>query len=169
MLSHAWPAVPKPFADETFGGWIGRMAGRYGITVDELSDAAGVTLDLHGNGYGWLAASPPVGRALARLADKCRMLPSEIEALGAPSVSKANGLPYCYRCLVLNPCDVFAPYWKASWSQQEFWTCDGHDGWRDYLIGKHLSEHRNFPSLLATLEKRWIRFNNWRVTKGTAF
>ena len=36
MRDAPWPVVPRPFQDETFGSWFGRLALRYRIGVDEL-------------------------------------------------------------------------------------------------------------------------------------
>ncbi len=52
MPETTWPAAPHPFPDEAFGGWLGRVAGRYGITVDELAAAANIQLDLDRRGSG---------------------------------------------------------------------------------------------------------------------
>lgn len=54
MPKTAWPAVQRPFVDEAFGGWFGRVAGRYGFTVDELVAAANIQLNLNPDGSGWL-------------------------------------------------------------------------------------------------------------------
>ena len=35
MRDSPWPVVPRPFHDETFGSWFGRLALRYRIDVDQ--------------------------------------------------------------------------------------------------------------------------------------
>ena len=45
----AWPAVPKPLPGEAFGGWLGHVAARYGVSVSELVDASGTEIDLGTN------------------------------------------------------------------------------------------------------------------------
>ena len=43
--SQPWPVAPRPFDDEAFGSWLGRLASRYRIGVDDLVRAAGIELD----------------------------------------------------------------------------------------------------------------------------
>ena len=42
MPTHSlqWPVAP--FEDEAFGSWFGRLAAKYGISVLELAQSAGV-------------------------------------------------------------------------------------------------------------------------------
>jgi hypothetical protein len=85
MPEKTWPAAPRPFPDETFGGWFGRVAGRYGITVDELAGAANIRLDLNPEGSGWLVASAPGDGPLRRLGALCRLTPGDTQVLSTPS------------------------------------------------------------------------------------
>lgn len=115
MRDRIWPAAPRPFPDEAFGGWFGRVAGRYGITVDELATAAGIELDLNPGGSGWLATNAPAKKSMQELAGLCRLAPEEVDGLCRPTLVGSGWLVYCYHCLVLNPCDVFSPYWRQAW------------------------------------------------------
>jgi hypothetical protein len=66
MLDSPWPVVPRPFADETFGSWFGRLALRYRIDVGELLLQAGVEFDFgHDCSHG-LATPTPTGSSLGR-------------------------------------------------------------------------------------------------------
>lgn len=38
-------------------------------------------------------------------------------------------ITYCYRCLVLNPSDVFSPYWRRAWAGGSTSLCQAHDDW----------------------------------------
>ena len=155
MPNKAWPAVPRPFADEAFGGWLGRVAGRYGITVDELGAAANIQLNLDPDGSGWLAAGAPAGRSMRRLAALSRLAPVEIEALAKFGAVRAGALAYCYRCLVLNPQDVFSPYWKDSWLDTSRPPCPDHLSWVGSVRPVDMSRNRNLPRLLKSLERKW--------------
>ena len=31
-----WPIAPRPFDGEAFGGWLGRLAGKYSMTLEQL-------------------------------------------------------------------------------------------------------------------------------------
>jgi hypothetical protein len=155
MPESAWPAAPRPFRDEAFGGWFGRVAGRYGITVDELGAAANIQLNLNPDGTGWLAACAPAGRSMKRLAALCRLAPAEIEALAKFGTVRAGRLAYCYRCLVLNPQDVFSPYWKDSWLDDSRLPCYEHMSWVGFVSPVDMRRNRNLPRLLRRLERKW--------------
>ena len=128
MHKSAWPAVPRHFVDEAFGGWLGRVAGRYGITVDELGTAANIL---------------------------CRLAPVEIEALAKFGTVRAGGFAYCYRCLVLNPQDVFSPYWKDSWLDSSRPPCPDHLSWVGFVSPTVMRRNRNMPQLLRALVRKW--------------
>ena len=155
MPESAWPAVPRPFVDEAFGGWFGRVAGRYGITVDELGAAANIQLNLYPDGSGWLAAGAPAGSSMRRLAALCRLAPAEIEALAKTGTVRAGGLAYCYRCLILNPQDVCSPYWKDSWLDDSRPPCYEHLSWVGCVSPVDMRQNRNLPRLLRTLSRKW--------------
>ncbi len=158
----AWPAAPRPFPDETFGGWFGRVAGRYGITVDELAGAADVRLNLNLEGSGWLLASAPGDEPLQRLAALCRLAPGDVQVLSAPAPVPIGEITYCYRCLVLNPTDVFSPYWRRAWGGGSTSHCPAHDGWVGRLSSSDMTQRRNLPRLLKMLEHRWRRIERVR-------
>jgi len=162
MPEKAWPAAPRPFPDETFGGWFGRVAGRYGITVDELAGAADICLDLNPEGRGWLLAGAPEGGPMRRLAALCRLAPGDVQVLSAPAPVPVGEITYCYRCLVLNPTDVFSPYWRRAWAGVPTTPCQAHDGWVGRLSPADMAQSRNLPRLLKMLERRWRRIERER-------
>jgi hypothetical protein len=162
MPEKAWPATPRPFPDETFGGWFGRVAGRYGITVDELAEAAEIRLDLNPEGSGWLVAGAPGDEPLRRLAALCRLAPGDIQVLSAPAPVRVGEITYCYRCLVLNPSDVFSPYWRRAWDGSSSLPCKAHDEWVGRLSPADMAQRRNLPRLLKMLERRWHRIERER-------
>jgi hypothetical protein len=155
MRDSTWPAAPRPFPDEAFGGWFGRVAGRYGITVDELGTAAGIKLDLNPGGSGWLATNAPAKKSMQELAGLCRLAPEEVDGLCKPALVGSGWLVYCYHCLVLNPCDVFSPYWRQAWIGSSLPPCRQHEQWVGYVSRADMRKRRNLPRLLKMLERRW--------------
>ena len=155
MPESAWPAVPRPFTDEAFGGRFGRVAGRYGITVDELAAAADIELNLSSDETGRLAVDAPHGTAMRRLAALCRLAPDQVDALAKAGTVRVGGFAYCYRCLVLNPQDVFSPYWKVRWLDDRTHPCLEHLSWVGWVSLANMRQCRNMPRLLRALERKW--------------
>lgn len=147
MPEKTWPAAPRPFPDETFGGWFGRVAGRYGITVDELAGAANIRLDLNPKGSGWLIASAPGDGPLRHLAALCRLAPGDIQVLSTPTSVHVGEITYCYRCLVLNPIDVFSPYWRRAWAGRSTLPCETHNEWISQVSSGHGPKTKHAPAL----------------------
>ena len=90
-FERAWPVCPRPFVDETFGSWFGRVAARYRMDVDHLAESAGVELEIGRDCCGWLTMPPPRGRTLQRLAALARVDPITLANLasGAPVAAAA--------------------------------------------------------------------------------
>ena len=53
----ALPVAPRPFHDEALGSWIGRLAGRYRIAVEQLDRDYALGLTLTGP-LAWLLPEP---------------------------------------------------------------------------------------------------------------
>src|SRR6218665_518400 len=98
-MYRSWPVVPRPFDDEAFGSWFGRIAARYRIRVDELASAAGVSLDHEGL---WLGKLPPQGQEPQRQAMLCRLPARVIDAMAPQTLVVSRRVWYCYPCLDLN-------------------------------------------------------------------
>jgi len=92
---------------------------------------------------------------MRRLVGLCRMAPVEIEALAKFGTVRAGGLAYCYRCLVLNPQDVFSPYWKDSWLDDSTPPCPDHLSWVGFVSPTVMGRNRDRPRLLRALERKW--------------
>lgn len=43
-----WPVAPRPFPDEAFGSWFGRLAGRYHLWISTAADATAVVAGIVG-------------------------------------------------------------------------------------------------------------------------
>jgi hypothetical protein len=153
MRERPWPVVPRPFGDETFGSWFGRLALRYRMDVDELADQAGVLLDFGPDCSRWLATPVPVGNSLRRLTTLCR-LPSEVLQGMSAGADQAGRFLFCEKCFFLNPEDVTAPYWKVSWFHGPQTHCSRHEVRYDYLLSSTLTRQRNLRSIQRYISKR---------------
>ena len=162
-----WPVVPRPFADEAFGGWLGRLAGRYRMTVDELAQIAQLRLNLdHGT---WLSMPLPRRDDICRLAKLCRMEPAALFALSdAPAEDRNTGFGYCHTCLFLNPLDVTTPYWRALWLRGEALPCQKHGGSYDHVTGSVLKSARNLTQLLRFISRRRELSKPWNCSWSRA-
>jgi hypothetical protein len=77
---------------------------------------------------GWILFAPLSDSALHRLAGLARVdveRLARIQTLGAWMVPRRR-LLYCFRCLVINPIDVSAPYWKRAWLDPAIEDCGQH-------------------------------------------
>jgi len=160
MRTHSplWPIAPRPFDDEAFGSWFGRVAAKYGISVLELAQSSGVGVDVGEDASTWLGAAVPGASAVRRLAHLCRMPAAELRRLGPkPSVAPAKRFHYCYRCLYLNPADVTAPYWKAGWLSESGGRCSLHASSGSWVTANDLKSHPNMRRLLRFISRERYR------------
>lgn len=160
MLTHStlWPVAPRPFEDEAFGSWFGRLAAKYGINVLELAQCAGVGIDVGEDASTWLGAAVPGAIAVRRLAHLCRMPAAQLSQLRPkPAEGLAKRFYYCYRCLYLNPADVTAPYWKAQWLGESERPCLLHPASTSWVTPGHLKSHPNMRRLLRFISRQRYR------------
>lgn len=124
----AWPIAPRPFPEEAMGSWIGRVAARYRVTVEQLCGDGGIALDASGD-LGWLMPAPLPAEQLRRLARLGRLDPNRISAIEAPASWRGDRIWafYCATCVFLNAADVMAPRWKRAWLDPSAAWCDVHD------------------------------------------
>lgn len=121
------PVAPRPFEAEVLGGWIGRLASRYRMTVSEFAERHSLDLKIE-DGGGWLTM-PALGEPSASvLAAITRISREQIMAIHAPPQSshKRSHFCYCARCVFLNPVDVAAPIWRWEWLDETLSTCPLH-------------------------------------------
>ena len=159
MPTHSlqWPVAPRPFEDEAFGSWFGRLAAKYGINVLELAQSAGVGVDVGENASTWLGAAVPGASAVRRLAHLCRMPAAQLGRLRELSQGSAKRFYYCYRCLYLNAADVTAPYWKAQWLGESERPCLLHPDSNSWVTPGHLRSHPNMRRLLRFISRQRYR------------
>ncbi|WP_413141443.1 TniQ family protein [Burkholderia cepacia] len=123
-----WPIAPRPFFEEAFGGWLGRVATRYQVSVPMLWEmSTSETLPVLGTA-GWILFPPVSDRALQRFAALARLDHDRLKCIQTPSdwITERRYLAYCFRCLVLNDVDVSAPRWKREWLDPEIEFCRVH-------------------------------------------
>ena len=148
----ALPWAPRPFEGEALGSWLGRLAAAYGMTVDEFVAYAGLSVDLGGSGANWLALPEMSPGDRERLAALCRLAVVDLPA--ACKAGTATRLGYCHRCLYLNPLDVTAPYWRASWLVgTDDQRCATHEQCYERTSLAALRQHRNMKSLLHFISR----------------
>ena len=148
-----WPVAPRPFADEVFGSWFGRLAAQYRMTVEQLAEVARLELNL--DRTPWLSMPRPRRDDIDRLAAVCRMEPVTLLNLedGHPEGCGAAFF-YCHACLFLNPLDVTAPYWRAPWLRKEALPCSRHADSCDSVTASVLRRSRNMAKLLGFISRR---------------
>lgn len=120
------PCAVRPFVDEAFGSWIGRLAGQYRMSVHDLDSE--YTLGLpSSSSLGWLAADFRTARTLDALSDLARIDLNRLRALETPGKwADATRAAYCPRCIFLNPVDVTQPFWKREWLDPDAVGCGLH-------------------------------------------
>lgn len=120
-----WPVAPRPFDDEAFGSWLGRLAARYQIKVDQLWQIGDLGAFPELTNAGWLLFLPMDEQVLIRLALLTHVGVPRLAALQTPTAweSDRDRLPYCFDCLVLNPVDIFSPRWKRDWLDPNTTVC----------------------------------------------
>ncbi|WP_321931280.1 TniQ family protein [Paraburkholderia guartelaensis] len=120
--------APRPFYEEAFGGWFGRVAARYQISVATLWEmSASETMPALGTA-GWIPFPPISQTALHRHAVLARLDDHMLSYIQTPPewITDRRCLAYCFRCLVLNDVDVSAPRWKREWLQPAAEFCRVH-------------------------------------------
>jgi hypothetical protein len=89
------PFAPRPFDAEVLGGWIGRIAARYRMTVQAF--AATCELDFKiPQGQGWLLMSQPQQRTVDRLAMLTRISRERIKSIHEPPHWEGPRTHFCY-------------------------------------------------------------------------
>ena len=140
-----WPVSPRPFFDETMGSWLGRVAGRYRISVAQLNADYLLQLPLTTTRAGWLVMPPINPKALHRLATLARINVRQLEAIQIPGywIQHERRYWFCKQCLNRNPTDLLAPYWKRQWLHPDFERCSEHAGSLESLRASQIGKCGN--------------------------
>jgi hypothetical protein len=78
------PVAPRPFEAEVLGGWIGRLAARYRMSVCEFAARYELELQIEEEA-GWLVMPAIKQRSVDALAALTRMSPQQISDIHIPS------------------------------------------------------------------------------------
>ena len=154
-----WPVAPRPFADEPLGGWLGRVASAYRVTVAQLWSDAGLTGMLPQCCAGWLLIAGLRAEDRRRLAALARLDASVLEAI-EPAAAWADNrtrLSYCFACLVLNPLDVMTPCWKREWLAPQAARCTVHDRALASVTAASLYHPQHFAQLYRSIMRHHRR------------
>ena len=151
----AWPVAPRPFAVEPIGGWLGRVAARYRMSVDEFALLYGLELAFDSPGNAWLFAGRLGAPTIDRLARLARVDPERLYAMqGLPArPAQATHLAYCPSCLFLNPLDITAPCWRKEWFAVSSGGCAIHAQPWTHLSITSLRKCDNFDKLLRVISR----------------
>nr|WP_157991387.1 TniQ family protein [Caldimonas tepidiphila] len=154
--------APRPFPEEPLGGWLGRVAARYRMSIEQLALQGGLDAVILASDVGWLLMPPQRMDVLVRLAALARLDVRQLEPLQTPSewVFDRSGLLYCPRCLFLNPIDVSVPRWLRQWLDPWAACCKEHKAALHYVGRPALQRCHNFDDVLRVIgrledEQRW--------------
>jgi hypothetical protein len=167
-LVKPWPVAPRPFFEEAFGSWLGRVATCYQISVGMLWETStGLELPNLGKA-GWILFPPVSASPLNQLSRLARVSEGRLAAIQTPPEWMADQryLVYCFRCLVLNDVDVSAPRWKREWLNPEAEYCTAHHSLLETLPASVFGKATNFGAALG--QYRAIELPDFPETDGYA-
>ncbi|MEM5331965.1 TniQ family protein [Paraburkholderia sp. JHI2823] len=150
-----WPVAPRPFFEEAFGGWLGRVAARYQISVRMLWERSVPTALPTLGTAGWILFPRLDESTLERLSTLARLNDGRLKAIETPVgwMTNRQRLPYCFRCLVLNDADVCAPRWKREWLDPTADYCRIHHASLETLPASVLRNAANFAAALRAINR----------------
>ncbi|MFM0124586.1 TniQ family protein [Paraburkholderia xenovorans] len=160
-----WPVAPRPFFEEAFGSWLGRVAARYQLSVGMLWETStGLELPTLGRA-GWILFPRVSGPPLDRLSKLARMGDGRLEAIQTPAewITDQRYLAYCFRCLVLNEVDVTAPRWKRKWLDPTANYCRAHHRLVETIPASICRNVANFEAALRAIS----RYRSPRFSRDT--
>jgi hypothetical protein len=146
----SWPVAPRPFEGEAFGGWLGRLAAKYYLTVEQLWTQANLGPMPTLMQRKWLLFPPVPIKTLERLSQLTHVSVDRLRAMQTPIswIYERRRLRYCYPCLTLDRTDVCSPFWKREWLDPAFSMCVQHPGKLETTWYWNLHDVGNFHQLL---------------------
>lgn len=120
------------------------------MSVEQLAATCCLDIDFTAGSAGCLQLPPQPADILARLAYLARLDVARLEAVQTPAhwTVAGYGLPYCHRCLVLNPLDVTSPCWRRHWLDPATVHCRQHADPMRRIRVSMLRRCRNFDDVL---------------------
>ena len=150
-----WPLAPRPFDEEAFGSWLGRVATKYRISVAALWEASvNQPYPPLGN-VGWILFPCIDQSARDRLSSLARLDGDRLDRIQTPPgwILPRNRVPYCFKCLVLNDADVTAPRWKREWFRPGKEYCGVHQSELETVPANVLNNSSNFAGALRAINR----------------
>ena len=151
------PWAPRPFGDEAFGSWIGRLAGRYRMSAALLNASLELGLEFDGP-LRWLLPSAAGEESIARLSKLTRMDEANLPTPSPYDASNpARSALYCRHCVFLNPAEVESPYWHQVWLAPGAAVCQIHRLSLATLKGGVVRRSHNLPHLLKHVGRQELQ------------
>ncbi|ABK10005.1 conserved hypothetical protein [Burkholderia cenocepacia HI2424] len=150
-----WPIAPRPFLEEAFGSWLGRIAARYQTSVDLIWESGtGVAMPSLTKA-GWILFPPVPSATLSRLSRVARLNDGILSMIQTPHewVFDQKYLVYCFRCLVLNDADVTASRWKREWLDPSADYCRVHHSLLETVPQSIFARAPNFDAALRAISR----------------
>lgn len=160
------PFAPRPFEAEVLGGWIGRIAARYRMSVQAF--AATCELDWETpDGRGWLLMPKLQQNMVPPLAALTRISRQGINDIRVPPPWEGSRSNFCYcaRCVFLNPLDVAAPIWRREWLDQHLSACPIHGDEFQTLPAGRVLACKNLDKLLTLVSRQERQLRNGTIPR----
>jgi hypothetical protein len=148
-----WPLAPRPFDDEAFGSWLGRVAAKYRISVGALWEMSVDESCPRFENVGWILF-PRIGQiTLDRLSMLARLDGNKLSRIQTPTqwITPRHRLPHCFKCLVLNDADVSASRWKREWLDPAERYCRVHYSALETVPANLFNTSPNFTGALRAI------------------
>jgi hypothetical protein len=149
------PVAPRPFEAEVLGSWIGRLASRYRMSVQEFASAHQLELCIPNEG-GWLMMQVLPQQSVDCLVALTRISSQQIKHIAVPALQaeRESLFRYCPRCVFLNPLDVAAPIWRYEWLDPAVVACPVHAVAFNTLRPRAALACKNLDQLLKLVSRR---------------
>ncbi|AIV73791.1 tniQ family protein (plasmid) [Burkholderia pseudomallei] len=150
-----WPVAPRPFDEGAFGSWLGRIASRYALSISQLWETSQPGRFPALTNAGWILFAPLPEDTLKIFATLARVEIGHLVRIQTPSdwMTDRAQLPYCFRCLVVNPVDVTAPRWKQRWLDPDIKVCEEHGDDLEHIPASMPRQAKNMDRLLSNISK----------------
>jgi hypothetical protein len=134
---------------------LGRVASRYRMGVDMAWEVNQLGPLPPLTNAGWMLFAPLSELTLHTLADLARLDVARLAQIQTPAewMLSRTRLPYCFRCLVLNPADVTAPRWKRAWLDPVARYCHEHGKMLETVPASVLRRAGNMEQLLTSVSR----------------
>ncbi len=150
-----WPIALRPFLEEAFDSWLGRIAARCQASVDLIWES-GTGLAMPGlTKAGWILFPPVPSPTLSRLSRVARLNDGILDMIQTPRewVFDQKYMVYCFRCLVLNDADVTASRWKREWLDPSADYCGVHHSLLETVPQSIFARAPNFDAALRAISR----------------